>query len=375
MHVLRSAQSPKRAIIVFLLYQMTISSPELVSHNIGVKSPFTAYVRSLPKRIPLPTFLSSEERELLAGTALLDALDSKLASLEYEFELLQKKTASIPWCQKLWWDEETGKLTLDDWILADATYRSRALELPLGIGEAMVPILDMANHSADDRYNARFDINDYDGRVVLVVRDGKQISKNDEITITYGCGGASEMIFSYGFLEENVQSAREMYLSLRIPQDDPLRMAKSHLCKEAPGCRIFLGNDGRVHWDSNFVWWTCINQEDGLDFKLAQTTDGDQELQALWNGQTLDPENLETTLQHDPKWELFRLRAAVTIQARVEKQGELLSTSQDAFDEASTSMSGEKRFSYETIRHLRKLELKLLMTSYEALEREVRYLT
>lgn len=249
-------------------------------------------------------------------------------------------------------------------------YRSRALELPLGIGDAMVPILDMANHSADNRYNARFDINDNDGRVVLVVRDGRQISENDEVTITYGCGGASEMIFSYGFLEENVQSAREMFLSLKIPEDDPLRMAKLHLCSEAPGVRVFLGPDGHVHWESNFVWWTCINQEDGLDFELAQTTNGEQDLQALWNGHTLDPDNLEKMLKDHPKWELFHLRAVVTVQQRVERQGELLSISQEAFNDASTSMSGDKRFSYETIRNLRDLELNLLMASYEALEKE-----
>ena len=350
---------------------MTLSDPDLATNSIGVKNPLTDYFCSLPKDIPLPTFLSAKERELLIGTSLSDALEQKLSSLEKEFELLRERTTSIGWCNKVWWDEGTGRLMFDDWLLCDALYRSRALELPRGVGDAMVPVLDMANHAADDRYNARFEVGG-DGQVLLLVREGKQIRENEEVCITYGCGGASEMIFSYGFLEKNVQSAREMFLTLRAPEDDPLRIAKMHFAKEAPGFRIFTAPQGHVSWESAFVWWACVNEEDGLDFEVLQTIDGTRELQALWQGKELDPDDLKSTLMSDPRKDIFMLRATVMIQERVEKQGEDLSLSQAAFEEYSSRTPENKEFSYETIRHLRDLELDFLTSSYRALESEVR---
>ncbi|KAK5086584.1 hypothetical protein LTR05_003752 [Lithohypha guttulata] len=348
--------------------EMTISSPDFTDYAIGVRSPFTDYFCALPKEISLPTFLSADERDLLVGTSLFDALEQKLASLDREFELLKDRTISIDWCSRLWWHEESGRLSFDDWKLADALYRSRALDLPQGVGDAMVPVLDMANHSADDRYNARFEIGD-GGRVLLMVRGGRQIAEHEEINITYGCGGASEMIFSYGFLEENVQSAREMFLSLPAPQDDPLRAAKMYFAKEAPGVRIFLNAKGHVSWESNFVWWLCINEEDGLDFEVLQTRDGARELRATWKGESLSPECLESTLISDDRKDIFLLRATVIIQQRIESQGEELSTSQAAFDQTLARIrSDDRKFVHETIRSLRGLELNLLAASFSALE-------
>lgn len=350
---------------------MTISSPEFVDLKLGVHSPFTDYFRSLPKSIPLPTFYSEEERGMLIGTSLFDALGQKMSSLEREFEQVREKTESIEWCRKVWWDEYTGRVTFRDWLLVDALYRSRALELP-GIGDAMVPVVDMANHSSNDRYNSRFEIA-AEGRVLLLVREGKKITEGEEVTITYGCGGASEMIFSYGFLEENAQSAREMFLSLQAPEDDPLRMAKIHFAREAPGVRIYVNAQGQVDWESNFVWWICVNEEDGLDFEVLQTIDGDRELQATWQGNRLDPDALKTALMNEPRKDIFLLRATVTIQERVERQGEELSSSQALLvDESSPQTPDRGKFVHQTIQHLRDLELDLLLASFDALDKEVR---
>lgn len=352
---------------------MTISSPDLIDLKIGVQSSFTDYFRVLPKQIPLPTFYTEEQREMLIGTSLFDALEQKMASLEREFEHIREMTESIGWCQKAWWNEETGRLTFQDWLLADALYRSRALELP-GIGDAMVPVLDMANHSADGRYNARFETAE-DGRVLLLVREGKHIADGEEVTINYGAGGASEMVFSYGFLEEHVQSAREMFLSLAAPEDDPLRMAKIHFTREAPRVRIFINSHGHVDWESNFVWWACVNEEDGLDFEVLQTNDGGRELQASWQGNRLEHDSLKRTLIDDPLKDIFQLRATVMIQERVEKQGEELSSTQASFEQSVSQASEDQnaRFVHQTIQLLRELELNLLMTSFGALDAEVRF--
>ena len=70
------------------------------------------------------------------------------------------------------------------------------------------------------------------------------------------------MVFSYGFLEEGASSAREMFLSLSIPADDPLRMAKISYAEEAPGVRVFANEGGLVQWDSNYLWWAFDRLED-----------------------------------------------------------------------------------------------------------------
>lgn len=352
---------------------MTISSPDFEALPFGVRTPFTDYFRALPKSIALPTFYRQEQRDMLTGTSLSEALEQKLSSLEREFEYIREKTAAIDWCWRLWWDEDNGKLTMKDWKLSDALYRSRALELPRGIGDAMVPVLDMANHAADNRYNARFDVDPDNGNVQLLVREGKNIGKEEEIHITYGCGGASEMIFSYGFLEEHVQSAREMFLSLQAPEDDPLRIAKMRFAKEAPGVRIFLDARGDAQFDSEFVWWICVNEEDGLDFEVLQTNDGARELQALWKGNALDTVDLKDVLMKDERKDIFLLRAVVTVQSRVEQQGEELSVCQTIFDEALVQVPlGNARHTYNTIRNLRELELNLLISVFGALENKVR---
>lgn len=358
--------------LLFLLYQMTINSPDCQSHGLGFKNSFADYLKFLPKDILLPTFYTPEERQLLIGTSLSDALGQKLISLEREFDSLRAATGSIPWCQRVWWDDSTGRLDFGDWKLADAMYRSRALELPRGAGLGMVPVVDMANHASDKRYNARFEVDEDAGAVLLVVRDQASVRQGDEITIMYGCGGACEMVFSYGFLEEHARSAREIFLDLPVPADDPLRMAKIRFAQEAPGVRIYADDADEVHWESTFVWWSCINQEDGLDFRVEQTINGDTELKALWKDTDLTSGALQTILLQDRLRDIFVLRAIVMIQQRVEDQGMRLAPSEDDFENTAPDGKEVRLSVYETIGRLRKLELELLTRAYEALEKEVR---
>ncbi|KIX05431.1 uncharacterized protein Z518_06303 [Rhinocladiella mackenziei CBS 650.93] len=362
-------QNPRAAVLLFLVYQMTINSSDSESRHLGLKTPFADYLKFLPKDTPLPTFYTLEERELLIGTSLSEALEQKLSSLEREFDRLRAATETIPWCRDLWWDELTGHLDIGDWKLADAVYRSRALELPRGATVGMVPVVDMANHASDDRYNARFEVDDDAGSVLLVVRDRRSIRHGDEITIMYGAGGVCEMVFSYGFLEEHVSSAREIFLNLSIPADDPLRMAKIRFAQEAPGVRIYVDDSDQVHWESTFVWWTCVNQEDGLDFQVEQTVNGDTELKATWKQNDLHAGALHSLLLQDRIRDVFVLRAVVIVQQKVENQGMRLAASEDDFD--NTVVNGQVRQSvYETIGRLRKLELELLTRAFETLEKE-----
>lgn len=120
---------------------------------------------------------------MLAGTSLGPAVRSKLIRLEMEFAHVRSSTELIPWCRKHWWDEGTGRLSLEDWKMVDAMYRSRALDLP-GTGHAMVPCVDMANHASGDHTVALYET-DVDGNAVLLLREGKSLAKGQEITITY----------------------------------------------------------------------------------------------------------------------------------------------------------------------------------------------
>lgn len=136
--------------------------------------------------------------------------------------------------------------------------------------------------------------------------------------------GACENIFSYGFLEDAVATARSMFLSLDIPDDDPLRPAKIAVTTAAPGFRLFEVGD-HTCWESDFVWLVAINEEDGLDFKLRQTVGGEREVQAFWKDEELDDTSkLRAYLEQDPLWDVFQLRSVFLLQGRIDRQLHML---------------------------------------------------
>ena len=170
--------------MIFLLIQIAYSSPDFADEpqRIGVSNPWTEYVQFMPEEIPLPTFYSDEELELLRGTSLKSAVDAKNAALEREFEHLRLSSANIPWCQKYWWDDETGRLTLDDWKYVDAVYRSRMMDLP-GHGYSILPCIDVANHAGEDVVKALYEA-DAEGNAVLQLRSGRTLHAGEEVTIS-----------------------------------------------------------------------------------------------------------------------------------------------------------------------------------------------
>ncbi|KAL1885435.1 hypothetical protein Plec18167_000929 [Paecilomyces lecythidis] len=359
-------KTARGAILIFLLLHITYSSPDFENapHKIGVSNPWSEYIKFLPASVPLPTFYTEEEYELLYGTSLKSAVDTKLSSLEKEFDLLRESTQNIAWCERVWWGVDTGKLTLDDWKQVDAMYRSRALDLP-GTGHAMVPCVDMANHASGDATVALYET-DPEGNAVLQLRWGKKLNPRDEVTITYGDEkGASEMIFSYGFLESDVNDARQLFLELDIPEDDPLKPAKKAYCKDAPGVRLFSQSSEQTDWESGYVWWACVNEEDGLDFSILQTNEGQRELKATWKENEIPSSStLRDMISKDPLWDVFQLRAVVFLLERLERQFAMLQASYEfvanaGHDETGTS-TGVRNDVYWTVVKLRKLESELL---------------
>jgi hypothetical protein len=181
--------------------------------------------------------------------------------------------------------------------------------------------------------------------------------------------GACESIFSYGFLENQVTSAKVMFLDLEIPDDDPLRPAKLFINTAAPGCRIF-DKDDSIQWESDFIWLTIVNEEDGLDFKIRQTTDGQREIQAFWKDRELnDTSKLRDYLLEDAAWDLFQLRSTVLLQNRVELQMEVIQAA-PGLERQMSVRAGP----YELADRLRRLELEMLRRATTVLESQVRVL-
>jgi len=351
-------RTTRGAVLAFLLFQATICCPDI--QNIGVLNPLTEYIRFLPDEL-LPTFWSQEEQELLTGTTLQPAVRAKLNSLLREYEMLRTATESIAWCSTYWWNEDTGKLMFDDWMRVDAMYRSRALEFP-GVGDCMMPCVDMANHAAGDATVAFYET-DKDGNGLLLLREGKTVVPGDEVTITYGDDkGACENIFSYGFLDANVTSARAMFLNLDIPDDDPLRPAKLYVSTAAPGLRIFE-DDGEIGWESEFIWLVVVNEEDGLDFRVRQTIDGKRDIQVFWKEDELDTSKLREYIQADAARDIFHLRATVLLQNRVESQISTLRRTQGMERESTI-----RDVPWDLTMRLRSLELEMLERAMTALE-------
>ena len=370
--------------------------------------PLGRYVRFLPAEVLLPTAYTPAERRLLTGTSLEAALAAKMRTLTAEFETMAA-AAAMPW------------LELEDWIRADALYRSRSLALP-SHGHALVPVLDFANHAQPA--NACFGVT-ADGEAILSLRPGSALDLRggQEVTIDYSGAeepkGAAEMVFSYGFLPESLATAREMVLPLVSPPSDdddydPLARAKQAVFGNAPRTvRIFetypapstVGGEGKegdgglggsLEWESSYAFLSVVNEEDGLSFRVLQqtvSTGGERTLQAVFRDQPFPPHSMrEVLLKAEAEaeagtegagmWEVFLLRVVVLLRNTVERhlrrllavKGELeLEGGEDGQVGAG---GGECRPQpLAVIMRLRELEETMLLRAVDMLAKQVRVST
>lgn len=179
------------------------------------------------------------------------------------------------------------------------------------------------------------------------------------------------MIFSYGFLEDTMQSAKMLFLDLDIPDDDPLKMAKMALSTAAPGFRLFAQGGG-TGWESEFVWLICVNEEDGLEIRQLQRIDGERELEIAWKGHAIDDTTkLRQWLEEDEMWEVFKLRAVSILQNRVEVQLRELLNSEGLQNVQHGEGTGVREQTWLLSMRLRELEQELLETAYGDFEDQV----
>ncbi|PFH55949.1 hypothetical protein XA68_17335 [Ophiocordyceps unilateralis] len=314
-------QSTRLDVILFLLCHL-VQSRRCRRHGQSlVPTPWTEYLRFLPRPIPVPTMWSECERLLLTGTSLEPALEAKLAALTREFDVLRLQTEAMAFWKALLWEGE-GSASLDDWILADGWFRSRCLELP-HVGIAMVPGLDMVNHAICP--TAYYEVDDK-ADVVLSACSGRVASCGREVTISYGqAKSAAEMLFSYGFIDAEASGVDGAANGLTLPiaplSDDPLAKAKLRVFGQSPVVRLSW-EGGALQWESPFAYLVCLNEEDGLGFRLLQDTVGERQLRLLWQDQDITGRatELESLIEGHSLCQVFRLRAVALVHERVETQ-------------------------------------------------------
>lgn len=320
----------------------------------------------------MPTFWTLSELQLLVGTTLAPAVASKMKSLRREYELLCSVASKTKWYHVV-----RDRLEYDDWLLVDAMYRSRALDYP-GIGHCMVPCIDLANHTAGEATTSVYEKDD-NGNAILLLRDGQSVEEGQEVTITYGDEkGACEMLFSYGFLEQDRTSAETLFLGLTISDDDPQRTGKTRVADCAPGFKIIDTGDGEIDWTGDFIWLLCVNSDDGLTFQLARTVDGaDDEMEAFFQDTELKhgAAQLYSLLGKSDLWDVYRLRAIAILQQKVFDQMQVLYGTQDEMEAVPHGPeTGMRERCYQQAMQLRKLEFELLERAYEDFEKQVSWI-
>ncbi|KAL6906893.1 hypothetical protein GGI43DRAFT_380418 [Trichoderma evansii] len=337
---------------------------EVAGHQGCASTPWTEYIKFLPRSISVPTLWTSDEREFLQGTSLESSVNAKLSALSREYDELSEKASTLPF----WNDLLSEPGMMEDWILADALYRSRCLELPHA-GHAMVPGLDMANHSPN--YLTRYDETP-GGDVVLLPSSRSGVPSGEEITISYGeAKSAAEMLFSYGFIDQE-SDVKELTLHLDALPDDPLGKAKFHIYNGPQTVRLSLTEE-KFQWHSPLLYLLILNEEDGLAFRVVQDTSGGRELRLLWQDEDVTGRTgeFEYLIQDHPLCQIFKLRAVAVLEERVASQLDRI-TAEISYGatEQSQAANQPRVECMLAAEKLRDLEAQILQGAAAALENE-----
>lgn len=291
------------------------------------------------------------------------AVSAKLAMLAREFDSIKAKLVDSPLWSELFLDD---KVTAQDWVLLDALYRSRSLELPKS-GISMVPCLDQANHAA--QHNAYYEEGSA-GEVMLRLVSGAHLSDGEEITINYGLSKSpAEMLFSYGFIDSD-SSVEKLTLPLELTDDDPLLKAKIHVYGQKPSLDVQT-EGGVCTWSAPFVYLMCLNEEDGVEFKVLQENNGSQHLRMFWQDEdiTETPASIhQLAMKHD-LWPIFELRAVTVVLGTIEDQ---LARLPGCTSPSAPAVDASPETALQATQ-LQKSEASLLRTAVKSLEDTVRH--
>lgn len=207
----------------------------------------------------------------------------------------------------------------------------------------------------------------------LLLRPDITLESGDEVTISYGADKSkAEMLFSYGFID-----TESMIESLTLPiepfPDDPFGKAKLVAFGE-PATLVVTGKDDSCDWICPFLNFMCLNEEDGLDFKVLQQTDGlRSQLRVFWQGEdvTENTKDFESLTEDHGLKDVFQLRVVALLQDRIREQLEHLYESEEEIALlAETALAGSSACS--NAMRLRSSERALLEKAFSAIGTLVR---
>jgi hypothetical protein len=234
----------------------------------------------------------------------------------------------------------------------------------------MVPCLDIVNHARDA--NAYYEQTS-NGDAVLLLRPNEKAESGEEITISYGSSkSAAEMLFSYGFVDEGIDTDN-LVLDLHPLPDDPLGKAKVAAFSGRPVVCISSAASA-VEWSSHFLYFMCVNEEDGLEFRVLQQTDGSRsQLQVFWQDTDITDStaDFEQHIAQHPLKDVFSLRAVCILGDHLREQLGRLYASEDMITIIETSMIAMDKDLLTEASKLRDRETALLEKAFNALDIQV----
>jgi hypothetical protein len=199
----------------------------------------------------------------------------------------------------------------------------------------MVPCLDMANHSA--AANTYYEQFSSDNNVTLLLNPDVEVDAGSELTISYGYAKSNaEMLFSYGFVDESDKTPQTLVLPLETISEDPLAKAKVVAFKGQPVVRITAEQDD-ITWDSAFLYFISLNEEDGLEFKVLQDVYGSRSLRVFWCGKDVTDvtDTFQALIKNHELEDIFTLRVLTLLDDRIGQQIERLDDTVTAVRELS----------------------------------------
>jgi len=187
-----------------------------------------------------------DEIALIEGTTLYAALAARIAGAENHVEavspaLVSTNPMKVLYAEMLAWSRAVGVPS----------------NHPSGCTFALIPLLDMCNHSFTP--NARWEFNDDSYSLVAT----KDIGTGEEICISYGDKSNEELMYLYGFCTPDNQNDTVMLLAY-LEEDDPLVNEKVQLLRSLQlPARFCINNDGSVR--NSYKWTAAIVGSQQID--------------------------------------------------------------------------------------------------------------
>lgn len=229
----------------------------------------------------------------------------------------------------------------------------------------------MVNHSVPA--NAYYEVSE--DEVALLLNQNESVQAMDEITISYGHKPAAEFLFSYGFIDRH-SIKQAMVLTYEPPDEDPLARAKAAAYGRPGTVTLARTDDGTIQWESPFIHFAVLNEEDGLELRVLEGPNGTRNLHTFWQGEdvTNATDTFEALTEGHERKSVFRLRAVVTVLAVIKNQ--LVSMRLPIPDApAERAAQGVSYSAWQAAATLTEIETAILQDAEDALETQVSYAT